>query len=60
MWDEPLNFIDLLSRMQIERLISQFRPTMLLVEHDKTFLEHLNARILRLDAEKEMDKTGKM
>ena len=59
-WDEPLNFIDLLSRMQIERLISQFRPTMLLVEHDKTFLEHLNARILRLDAEKEMDKTGKM
>ena len=59
-WDEPLNYIDLLSRMQIERLIVQFRPTMLLVEHDRTFLEHLNARILRLDAEKAMDKTGKL
>lgn len=47
-WDEPLNYIDLLSRMQIERLIAQFRPAMLLVEHDKTFLEHLNARVLRL------------
>ena len=59
-WDEPLNYIDLLSRMQIERLIAQFRPTMLLVEHDKTFLEHLNARVLRLDAEKAIDKTRKM
>ena len=49
LWDEPLNYIDVLSRMQIERLIAQFRPTMILVEHDQTFLEHLNARVLRLD-----------
>ena len=48
-WDEPLNYIDLLSRMQIERLIAQFRPTMLLVEHDQAFLNNLNATILRLD-----------
>ncbi len=49
LWDEPLNYIDVLSRMQIERLIAAFRPTMILVEHDRTFLEHLNARVLRLD-----------
>ena len=59
-WDEPLNFIDLLSRMQIERLIAQFKPTMILVEHDQTFLQRVNARILPLDSQKEMDKSGKM
>lgn len=36
-WDEPLNFIDLYSRMQIEELIQQFNPTMVIVEHDKVF-----------------------
>lgn len=36
-WDEPLNFIDLYSRMQIEQLIAGFAPTMVLVEHDRAF-----------------------
>ena len=36
-WDEPLNFIDVFSRMQIEKLIRDFKPTMLLVEHDVRF-----------------------
>ena len=36
-WDEPLNFIDVYSRMQIEQLITEFAPTMLLVEHDSVF-----------------------
>lgn len=36
-WDEPLNFIDIYSRMQIEQLITKFSPTMLLVEHDIAF-----------------------
>ena len=57
LWDEPLNYIDVLSRMQVERLISQFRPTMVLVEHDRTFLEHVGARILSLDGNG-MDKPG--
>ena len=30
-WDEPLNFVDIYSRMQIEQLIEEFSPTMLLV-----------------------------
>ena len=38
-WDEPLNFIDVYSRMQIEDLIQRFNPTMLFVEHDQTFKE---------------------
>ena len=38
-WDEPLNYIDVFSRMQIEKLILQYEPTMLLVEHDVRFQE---------------------
>ena len=51
-WDEPLNYVDVLSRMQIERLIIQFRPTMILSEHDQMFLSHVGARLLPLDMDK--------
>lgn len=47
-WDEPLNFIDVFSRMQIEELILKFKPTMILVEHDKMFMEHVATRIINL------------
>ena len=47
-WDEPLNFIDVFSRMQIEKLILQYKPTMLLVEHDVRFLEKVGTDIIRI------------
>lgn len=50
-WDEPLNYIDVFSRMQIEELILTFQPTMLLVEHDKRFQEKIGTRVVELDAE---------
>ena len=34
LWDEPLNYIDVLSRTQIEDLILKYSPTMIFVEHD--------------------------
>ncbi|MBR3874635.1 MAG: ABC-F type ribosomal protection protein [Clostridia bacterium] len=40
-WDEPLNYIDVLSRIQVETLIKTHAPTLLLVEHDKTFLQNV-------------------
>ncbi|WP_312093909.1 ribosomal protection-like ABC-F family protein [Aminipila sp.] len=40
-WDEPLNFIDVISRMQIENLLLQYTPTILFVEHDNTFCEKI-------------------
>lgn len=40
-WDEPLNFIDIYSRMQIEDLLCRFQPTMIFVEHDKAFQEKI-------------------
>ena len=47
-WDEPLNFIDIYSRMQIEQLIAEFLPTMLLVEHDVAFREAVATRVVSL------------
>lgn len=43
-WDEPLNYIDIYSRKQVEALILQFRPTLLLVEHDAAFLQTVCTR----------------
>ena len=45
-WDEPLNFIDVFSRMQLEELICKFQPTMLLVEHDKTFVDKIATKVV--------------
>lgn len=47
-WDEPLNFIDVYSRMQIEQLIKEFSPTMLFVEHDKAFRDAVATKIIKL------------
>ena len=40
-WDEPLNYIDLYSRIQLEQLILDFQPTMIFVEHDRLFQEKI-------------------
>lgn len=45
-WDEPLNFIDVLSRMQIENLILQYEPTLLFVEHDDAFCENVATKTI--------------
>ena len=47
-WDEPMNYIDVISRMQIEDLLLQFRPTILFVEHDKAFCENIATKVVHL------------
>ena len=47
-WDEPLNFIDVYSRMQIEQLINEFSPTMIFVEHDSAFREMIATKMVQL------------
>ncbi len=49
-WDEPLNFIDVLSRMQIEELLLRFEPTLLFVEHDSVFCRRVATKTLHLGA----------
>lgn len=39
LWDEPLNYIDVYLRQEIERLVKCNNVTMLFVEHDRTFSE---------------------
>ncbi|MBQ3918492.1 MAG: ABC-F type ribosomal protection protein [Oscillospiraceae bacterium] len=47
-WDEPLNFIDVFSRMQIEALIMRYEPTMLFVEHDVRFMEKTATKVIKI------------
>lgn len=47
-WDEPLNFIDVYSRMQIEELLRGFSPSMLFVEHDRAFQEAIATKSVTL------------
>ena len=47
-WDEPLNFIDVYSRMQIEELIKAYEPTMIFVEHDGMFRDNIATKTVRL------------
>lgn len=48
LWDEPLNFIDILSRIQIEELILKFNPTMIFVEHDELFTQKIGTKIIKI------------
>ncbi len=47
-WDEPLNFLDIDSRLQIEELLGSFSPTMAFVEHDRAFQEAVATKALPL------------
>ena len=42
-WDEPLNFIDIFSRIQLETLLNSYEPTILFAEHDIRFRENIGA-----------------
>ena len=47
-WDEPMNYIDVISRMQIEELLLQFQHTILFVEHDKVFCEKIATKFVNI------------
>ncbi|GGD56079.1 ribosomal protection-like ABC-F family protein [Paenibacillus nasutitermitis] len=47
-WDEPLNFIDVISRVQIEELLLEHSPTILFVEHDSEFCKNIANKIVEL------------
>ena len=57
-WDEPLNFVDLFSRIQMEELLLEYRPTLLFVEHDEAFRERVATRRVSLP-ERGLEKTDK-
>lgn len=48
-WDEPLNYIDILTREQIEDVILNCNPTIIFVEHDEKFIEKVATKIINLE-----------
>ena len=48
-WDEPLNYIDILTREQIEDAILKYEPTLIFVEHDETFIGKVATKITKLE-----------
>lgn len=51
-WDEPLNYIDILTRIQIEEAILKYKPTLIFVEHDETFVKNVATKVIKLEKER--------
>lgn len=49
-WDEPLNYLDVFNQEQLEQVIQMVQPTMLIIEHDATFLENIHANNITLES----------
>lgn len=47
-WDEPLNYIDVISRLQIEHLLENTDITLIFVEHDMTFVKNIANKIVNI------------
>ena len=48
LWDEPLNFIDIDTREQIEEVLLRDEPTVVFVEHDAAFVERVATQVVHL------------
>lgn len=48
-WDEPLNYIDILTRIQIEEAILKYQPTLIFVEHDDAFVQKVATKVVKLN-----------
>ena len=48
LWDEPMNYVDVVSRIQLETLLLEYRPTILFVEHDRAFCEKIATKTVPL------------
>lgn len=47
-WDEPLNYVDVFSRMQLENLLLKCKLTMIFVEHDEVFSKKIATKVIDL------------
>lgn len=48
-WDEPLNYIDILTRIQLEEAILKYKPTIVFVEHDEMFIQNVATKVIHLE-----------
>lgn len=47
-WDEPLNYLDVISRIQLEEMLIASNATMIFVEHDRSFVEKVATQVINL------------
>lgn len=43
-WDEPLNYLDVFNQNQLAEVIQLVQPTMLIIEHDRHFLDQVSTQ----------------
>lgn len=48
LWDEPMNYIDVITRMQLEEAVQDSRATIVFVEHDSAFVRHTATKTVEL------------
>lgn len=56
--DEPTNHLDLDAVMWLERWLSQYKGTLLLISHDRDFLDPIIDRVIHIEQQKLNDYTG--
>lgn len=47
-FDELLNYLDIFTRMQVQELLLEFKPTILFVEHDQYFCNKIKTKTIEL------------
>ncbi len=48
LWDEPLNYLDVFSREQVENIVKNSQLTLVYVEHDSLFSENIKAKVVEV------------
>ncbi|OPZ93884.1 MAG: putative ABC transporter ATP-binding protein YheS [Firmicutes bacterium ADurb.Bin419] len=56
--DEPTNHLDINSREVLENSLADFEGTLIIVSHDRYFIDKLATRIVELDKDSYMDYNG--
>ena len=46
LWDEPLNYVDIQTRMQLETMLKEAKPTLIFVDHDKAFRDEIATKVI--------------
>ena len=47
-WDEPLNYVDIFSRIQLENMIRGTGMTMIFIEHDEEFAKNISNKTVEI------------
>lgn len=48
-WDEPLNYLDIYNKQQLQEMILEISPTMVLIEHDADFINAIADKKIELE-----------